>query len=437
MREKYTLSEDVIFDPKEHTITSLEQVLNLDSRVSALLLYLCRHANEFNSNQQILDEVWAGKVVTTASVSKGISKLRKDLAEFELDDLLLNRSKLGYQFCLPKQKETAKNTNKWLWIVIIALVTVVISVGGYHLYREHTKNEDINPYKINLIIDKKLFKQRNGLAIASSIYFSSQFMSYKLDESRNVLGAYTVEYKLEDENVHFRIIDNSNDEIKEERFYDVNGDSTLLVNNTVADLLRFFNPTKENDYDRYIHKNREELTVIQKYLLDGESYFIDYLTGVTEVDAFQKGLIQTVEEMKQEDINHPLFWFIYLNNVNHMYALGDVSVDEVKELTSLITNKLNEKVKFPYYERYYSAVEAMTLFYNGKYDQSLELLLNDYSPNRLQVTLVLIGKLLQYKGRNTEAKFYYRKAFDKYSDEQAEKIAVIYQSLFFKSEIIR
>ncbi len=67
----------------------------LSPRAESLLLLLCRHANELVTREQILENVWAGRVVEDAAITNCIWQIRKALGEHG-KEILQTRAKRGY-----------------------------------------------------------------------------------------------------------------------------------------------------------------------------------------------------------------------------------------------------------------------------------------------------------------------------------------------------
>ncbi len=72
----------------------------------AVLCYLARHSDRVVSSDELLDQVWQGRVVTHASVQKSINALRNALAELAGDgEFVAHYSKRGYQLVVPVRFE--------------------------------------------------------------------------------------------------------------------------------------------------------------------------------------------------------------------------------------------------------------------------------------------------------------------------------------------
>ncbi len=71
-------------------------------RAESLLLLLCRHANEVVSREQILDNVWAGRVVEDSAISHCIWQIRKAIGDHG-KDILQTLAKRGYVLSVPDE----------------------------------------------------------------------------------------------------------------------------------------------------------------------------------------------------------------------------------------------------------------------------------------------------------------------------------------------
>jgi len=91
--------------PQHNTLTLQGRTLSLQPKVMAVLAYLARHNDRVVSNDELLDHVWQGRVVTHASVQKSMNTLRNALAELaELAgerEFVAHFSKRGYQLVVP------------------------------------------------------------------------------------------------------------------------------------------------------------------------------------------------------------------------------------------------------------------------------------------------------------------------------------------------
>jgi DNA-binding winged helix-turn-helix (wHTH) protein len=71
--------EAFVFCEKQQTLSIEQEVLQLEPMVVELLAYFCRHTNQIISRDQLIEQVWGGRLITDNAVTKVINKLRKNL----------------------------------------------------------------------------------------------------------------------------------------------------------------------------------------------------------------------------------------------------------------------------------------------------------------------------------------------------------------------
>lgn len=82
------------------TVIAEDEQGKLLPRAEALLLLLCRHANDVVGREQILERVWAGRVVEDAAISHCVWQIRKALGDGG-KDILQTLAKRGYLLVVP------------------------------------------------------------------------------------------------------------------------------------------------------------------------------------------------------------------------------------------------------------------------------------------------------------------------------------------------
>ena len=89
---------DIEISPQHNTISRDEHECRLQPKVMALLHYLYQHRERVIGNEELLEHVWQGRVVTHNSIQKSVNALRAALAEFEPErEYVMYFSKRGYQ----------------------------------------------------------------------------------------------------------------------------------------------------------------------------------------------------------------------------------------------------------------------------------------------------------------------------------------------------
>ncbi|MDX1678108.1 winged helix-turn-helix domain-containing protein [Arsukibacterium sp.] len=87
----------LIFDPQRRTLQHSGRQSTLEPRQAQLLLLLARHANEPVSREQLISEVWQGRVVSESAINRAVSLLRKACTRLDpATEYIATIPKLGY-----------------------------------------------------------------------------------------------------------------------------------------------------------------------------------------------------------------------------------------------------------------------------------------------------------------------------------------------------
>src|SRR5690554_7558327 len=78
--QSFTLAE-VLVSPARNELSARGQTVRLQPKAMAVLCYLARHYDRVIDNDELIEHVWQGRVVTYGSVQKSINLLRKGLSE--------------------------------------------------------------------------------------------------------------------------------------------------------------------------------------------------------------------------------------------------------------------------------------------------------------------------------------------------------------------
>ncbi len=142
---------EVKVSPSHNTLWARDQSLKLQPKAMAVLNYLARNQRRVISNEELIERLWEGRIVTHGSVQKSINSLRSALTELVGDqEFIAHYSKRGYQliiepqFLAPPSPDTANeshavdtpvsianNLRKWR----IASLAIVASVVIATLYK--------------------------------------------------------------------------------------------------------------------------------------------------------------------------------------------------------------------------------------------------------------------------------------------------------------
>jgi len=91
--------EEFTFSERQQTLSEGGNTQQLEPLVVDLLAYLCRHPNETISRDQLVEHVWAGRIITDNAVTKVITKLRKYFNDdAKKPKFIATYPKKGYRF---------------------------------------------------------------------------------------------------------------------------------------------------------------------------------------------------------------------------------------------------------------------------------------------------------------------------------------------------
>ena len=91
--------EKFIFCDQQQTLTSGDKAHQLEPMAVELLAYFCKNRDRIISRDQLIDEVWHGRLITDNAVSKVVTKLRKLLGDnAKKPQFIATFPKKGYKF---------------------------------------------------------------------------------------------------------------------------------------------------------------------------------------------------------------------------------------------------------------------------------------------------------------------------------------------------
>lgn len=147
---------EIKVSPSHNTLCANNRNVKLQPKAMAVLQYLANNHKRVISNEELIENVWAGRVVTHGSVQKSINSLRSGLSELVSgQEFIAHYSKRGYQLkiepaFLPADATTDAPTEKQLslfrlipakWhlpllilMVLISLAVIVRNINWYAFY---------------------------------------------------------------------------------------------------------------------------------------------------------------------------------------------------------------------------------------------------------------------------------------------------------------
>lgn len=126
---------NICISPQHNTLSRGEVSCRLQPKVMALLLYLHGNRERVIGNEELLEQVWQGRIVTLNSIQKSMNALRAAFSEFDKDkEYVYYFSKRGYQLVLPYSQETKHPSPSSFvgrnWTKLLSLLVFVIVVTG-------------------------------------------------------------------------------------------------------------------------------------------------------------------------------------------------------------------------------------------------------------------------------------------------------------------
>jgi len=129
----FTLGELQV-SPSHNQLTARGQTVKLQPKVMAVLHYLAINHERVISNEELIERLWAGRIVTHGSVQKSINALRSAFTELMGDqELIAHYSKRGYQLTIAPRFLTASPpaaTDNQPEIVPTAQTNNLMDTGG-------------------------------------------------------------------------------------------------------------------------------------------------------------------------------------------------------------------------------------------------------------------------------------------------------------------
>jgi serine/threonine protein kinase/DNA-binding winged helix-turn-helix (wHTH) protein len=95
-----------VFDGRSLVLTVAGEVVRLERKQLEVLFHLLQHAGEVVTKQELLDEVWSGRILSDAVLTKTMARLRQGLGD-ETQAIIRTVHGYGYRLIAPVQIETS------------------------------------------------------------------------------------------------------------------------------------------------------------------------------------------------------------------------------------------------------------------------------------------------------------------------------------------
>ena len=137
----YKLDDDLMLDVTKRSLTKSGVEVDLSELSYRLLKCLVEHAPHLVSHQELLEQVWQGKVVSDDTIKKRVSRLREVIQKAAQKNSIVAERGLGYRFTLEitplappiHTLSSAFKYSKYVVFALIASLIFVVVLIDYYL----------------------------------------------------------------------------------------------------------------------------------------------------------------------------------------------------------------------------------------------------------------------------------------------------------------
>lgn len=180
---------DIHVSPQHNMMSKDEKTCRVQPKAMAVLLYLAKHNERVINNDELLDQVWQGRVVTHSSIQKSVNVLRSAFKELDSAfDYVLYFSKRGYQLVSPNQpspQNIPQNITKQITFSLLAMFTVTALIAYLaYLYLSFKTQKKLNSQDESSapFIQVKPFVSNTGREKIIAPHFNSNRVAFIRDE---------------------------------------------------------------------------------------------------------------------------------------------------------------------------------------------------------------------------------------------------------------
>lgn len=181
---------DIKISPQHNTMSRGEHVCRLQPKVMALLHYLHQHSERVIGNDELLEQVWEGRVVTHNSIQKSVNALRAAFTEFDAStEYVVYFSKRGYQLVTAQDNRQSKMaalakliSRPLLLLALVGFTLTVLSLA--YLFTVFSPKPQLSGSPLNLsqFTQVKPYVSNTGRERLIEPYTSSARVAFIRDE---------------------------------------------------------------------------------------------------------------------------------------------------------------------------------------------------------------------------------------------------------------
>lgn len=175
--------------PQHNTMVKGEHTCRLQPKAMAVLHYLAKNNDRVINNDELLDNVWEGRVVTHSSIQKCVNALRSAFAELDGNsEYIVYFSKQGYQLVIPKAESAHVNIVKQSGSLIryFFYIAILLLIVAYFIYQMDYFEKELTSQTIDEDITEftqvKPFASNTGQEQLIEPHASSERIAFIRDE---------------------------------------------------------------------------------------------------------------------------------------------------------------------------------------------------------------------------------------------------------------
>ncbi len=181
--------EDILVTPAHNKLNQNDICINLQPKAMAVLQYLALNHHRVIDNEELIEQVWEGRVVTHGSVQKSINMLRKAFSELLPDrEVITHYSKRGYQLNISPEFDVPEPTGSFVAqeriaknkLMKIGIALAVLLVGAALMFYVIQYSSDISVKKrhVTEFSDFSSFTSNIGQEFNAEPHPNNRYVAY-------------------------------------------------------------------------------------------------------------------------------------------------------------------------------------------------------------------------------------------------------------------
>ncbi len=194
--------------------TEKRSIFNGGTRLKAstsnfdLLVYFAKHSNTIINRNELMENVWNGRVVSDATVYKQVTRLKEDLlSQISDEELIQTVHGQGFIFVLDVTSLPSKRTNTeipeindktkeqtYFWLLLALILALILAFIIYQVYSIKTSNQKLNKKieRLAIVYQDESNQNSNSInpkalaQVMQSQLLMSDFLNTKLEKAKNI-----------------------------------------------------------------------------------------------------------------------------------------------------------------------------------------------------------------------------------------------------------